>query len=96
MERMVQRAVDNMHLEVENIHVCYEDFRTGNSPFSGGVLINHVTAFPTDVEGNAKFVDDTDHAYRNLSLRCFPNPNPNPNPTGISRYGASLYTPTVV
>ena len=76
MERMVQRAVDNMNLEISNVHICYEDFRRLNkSPFSAGVILESCTSFATDADGTRGFQDDPVHAYRSLEV------------TGVCAYG---------
>lgn len=72
LSRMAATIVDNIQIEIRNVHVRYEDARTGPTPFFLGVTIESVSAHSTDSDWLEKvFVANTKIIHKFCELRSF-------------------------
>lgn len=74
LSKMMQTILNNIQMEIRDVHIRYEDTVTASLPFYCGLTIESVSAHSTDDEWNEIFVDSSSAekvVHKHFELQSF-------------------------
>lgn len=66
-------VVNNLQIEISNVHIRYQDFDNSGKPFAFGVTIENFSARSTNSKGEPQFVSpkDNENLYKLVQMKNF-------------------------
>lgn len=65
--------VNNVQIEVNNVHIRYQDHDNAGTPFAFGITVEHFSARSTNSKGEPQFVSpkDNENLYKLVEMKNF-------------------------
>lgn len=71
-ERLIARIVNNIQINVKNVHIRYEDFKTAEAPFACGVTLYNLELYTTNNNWEKYYLaEQTNRVFKLARLENF-------------------------
>lgn len=71
-ERLIARIVNNIQINITNVHIRYEDTRTADEPFAIGITLNNVELYTTNDHWEKHYLaEQTNRVFKLAKLDHF-------------------------